>query len=253
MSEAAEPSAPPADLEAAKLAALAEFAAGAGHEINNPVAVISGRAQLLLAGETDPERRRELVTIHRQALRIREMISDLMHFARPARPRFDLVDLREVLAGLLERQAARARAARVELAWQPPPDPLLVQADRNQLAIALAAVVENALDALEAHPPADTPGRVTLTSTAAIDPATGARSARIDVADNGPGFGPDIRRHLFDPYFSGRSAGRGIGLGLSKSWRIVELHGGRIEVASEEGKGVTLSLILPASEAAGPA
>ena len=67
----------------AKLEALAEFAAGAGHEINNPVATIVGRAELLLKGETNPERRQALLTIGAQALRIRDMIGDLMVFARP--------------------------------------------------------------------------------------------------------------------------------------------------------------------------
>src|SRR6478752_5710914 len=74
-------------LEAEKLESLAEFAAGAGHEINNPLAVISGRAQLILRQEKNPERRRELAVINSQALRIHEMIADLMLFARPPRPR----------------------------------------------------------------------------------------------------------------------------------------------------------------------
>ena len=67
--------------EAAKLAALAEFAAGAGHEINNPLTVIAGRAQLLLRGESDPERRRDLAVIVAQAMRVTEMIADLRLFA----------------------------------------------------------------------------------------------------------------------------------------------------------------------------
>ncbi|HJT31912.1 MAG TPA: histidine kinase dimerization/phospho-acceptor domain-containing protein, partial [Pirellulales bacterium] len=73
-------------LETEKLEAMAEFAAGAGHEINNPLAVIAGRAQLLIADEANPERRRELAVMNSQAMRIFEMISDLMLFARPPRP-----------------------------------------------------------------------------------------------------------------------------------------------------------------------
>jgi signal transduction histidine kinase len=73
-------------VEDAKLAALAEMAAGAGHEINNPLAVISGRAQLLLAEENDPRRRKYLDTIMNQAQRIHRMIVDLMFFARPPAP-----------------------------------------------------------------------------------------------------------------------------------------------------------------------
>jgi len=248
-------------LEAEKLAALAEFAAGAGHEINNPLAVISGRAQLLLAGERDTERRRELATIHRQALRIREMISDLMHFARPAQPRLAPLDLREVVSSVIERLQLRARAAGVELAWQPPESALTVQGDRNQLAVALSAVVENAIDAIELkassiaadgsttlanhnqHPsPQHGNVRVAVSKASATDDRAWAR---LEVVDDGPGFGPEIRRHLFDPYFSGRSAGRGAGMGLCKCWRIVTLHGGAIEVASQAGQGASFALLLP--------
>lgn len=251
-------------VEAEKLAALAEFAAGAGHEINNPLAVISGRAQLLLAGEKDPERRRELATIHRQALRIREMISDLMHFARPAQPRLASLDLREVVTNVIERLQTRARGSQVELTWHTPPEALSVRGDRNQLAVAVSAVVENAIDAIEL-----TQSKLaTVGAAVRAEAVTAARSprgavrviasvskrpnevawARVEIADDGPGFGPEIRQHLFDPYFSGRSAGRGTGMGLSKCWRIVTLHGGSIEVASEAGQGASFTLILPLSE-----
>jgi len=251
-------------LEAEKLAALAEFAAGAGHEINNPLAVISGRAQLLLAGEKDPERRRELATIHRQALRIREMISDLMHFARPAQPRLARLDLREVVSNVIERLQLRAHAAGVELSWQPPESALYVRGDRNQLSVALSAVVENAIDAIElktqataangsrtlANPSRNPlPAYGTVRVGASKATATDGRDwARMEVADDGPGFGPEIRRHLFDPYFSGRSAGRGAGMGLCKCWRILTLHGGAIEADSETGQGARFALLLPFDE-----
>ena len=65
------------------------------------------------------------------------------------------------------------------------------------------------------------------------------------VSDNGPGLSEQAKKHMFDPYYSGREAGRGLGLGLSKCWRIVELHGGTVEVASEIGKGATITLHLP--------
>jgi signal transduction histidine kinase len=73
----------------------------------------------------------------------------------------------------------------------------------------------------------------------------------IRVADNGPGILPEHRRHLFDPFYSSRQAGRGLGFGLSKCWRIVTNHGGRIEVQSEPGQGATFTIRLPWREAAG--
>jgi signal transduction histidine kinase len=70
----------------------------------------------------------------------------------------------------------------------------------------------------------------------------------VAVADTGPGIPNEVRRHLFDPYFSGREAGRGIGLGLSKTWRIVTEHGGRIDVDSQVEHGATFRIRLPASD-----
>jgi len=69
----------------------------------------------------------------------------------------------------------------------------------------------------------------------------------LTVTDTGPGIPAEIRPHIFDPFFSGREAGRGLGLGLSKAWRIVELHGGTIQVESEPGSRTTFAVILPAT------
>lgn len=233
-------------LETEKLAALAEFAAGAGHEINNPLAVISGRAQLLLADEADPERRRELAVIHRQALRVREMIADLMHFARPPQPRLAPIIVSELLSEVVARAKPRAATANVRLTLEPAEPPLTLSGDRQQLSVALAAVVDNALDA--ATLPAERRlSEITFSATGSED--ADAAWIALCVADDGPGFDADVRRHLFDPYFSGRAAGRGLGLGLSKCWRIVTLHGGRMQVDSEPGEGAAVTLMLPAAVA----
>jgi signal transduction histidine kinase len=227
-------------VEAEKLAALAEFAAGAGHEMNNPLAVISGRAQLLARHEGDPERRRELALVHAQALRVHEMIADLMLFARPPQPQCEVVDV----ASLLRQVAAElgphltGTGVRLTVDIGAPAGTLFeVQADRTQLAVAVRALLDNAVEAM---------GDAGELHIAASPGANGELPVvHIEITDTGPGFGDDVRRHLFDPYFSGRSAGRGLGLGLSKCWRIVSLHGGRLEVASTPGKGSRFTIVLP--------
>ncbi len=86
---------------------------------------------------------------------------------------------------------------------------------------------------------------------AGIQPEGGLSAAvAISVRDNGPGIAAEIRPRLFDPYFSGREAGRGLGFGLSKCWRIVTAQGGRIDVASDVGAGATFTVTLPAAGAA---
>jgi len=74
-----------------------------------------------------------------------------------------------------------------------------------------------------------------------------ARAAEIVVFDNGPGIAPHQLEHIFDPFYSGREAGRGLGFGLSKSWRIIKNHGGKIEVESEPGRGSSFKILLPAA------
>jgi signal transduction histidine kinase len=224
-------------LEEEKLAALAEFAAGAGHEINNPLAVICGRAELLLRQETHPERRRDLATIHAQARRVYEMIADLMLFARPPRPELAPVEL----GGLLEELAGELRPhcqeRGIDLETALCPRPLDLRADRTQLLVALRAVCDNTLEALEEG------GRLEISSQ--LEEGRTGRLARVTIRDNGPGFDEQVRRHLFDPFFSGRAAGRGLGMGLAKCWRIVQMHEGSIEVESQLGQGATFAIVLP--------
>jgi signal transduction histidine kinase len=133
-------------LEAAKLASLAEFAAGAGHEINNPLATISGRVQMLLREETDPERRQALMTIGGQALRIRDMIGDLMLIGRPPEPRLEQVDLRDAVSAAVDplRELAARNDCNIRLDAV---DPVEVQADPVQLKVVVASLVRNAIEA----------------------------------------------------------------------------------------------------------
>jgi signal transduction histidine kinase len=236
-------------LQAQKLAALAEFAAGAGHEINNPLAVISGQAQYLLKqfsiGDEEPSASKietSLRTIIAQAQRIHQMLNEVMQFARPPKPQRQLVDvpqlLRDVAAGLDE--AARERG--VELVCPPPEVPVTLFADVRQLRTALSCLLRNAIEAA---------------------PAGGWAGVRLErpapdlvefvVEDSGSGPAPALRAHLFDPFYSGRPAGRGRGLGLPTAWRLAREQGGDVRF-DEHAPGPTrfiLSLPLDAGPAAG--
>lgn len=216
-----------------KLAAMAELAYGASHEINNPLANISSRAQTLLREETHPERRRQLATIEAQAYRAFEMIADMMLFAKPPQPtrsRFPVGELLATVEREFAQQAAeqgtRLRVADGEMAVELP-------ADRVQLETALRAVVQNALEAVGQG------GTVTLSYY------RDQQFHWLTVSDTGPGLSPKAQAHLFDPFFSGREAGRGLGLGLSKVWAIVRQHGGQVVVDSPSGEGVTIGLGIP--------
>jgi len=224
-----------ARLEREKLDSMKELAYGASHEVNNPLANIAARAQTLLRDEAHPERRRALESIHQQAMRAHEMISDLMLFARPPALDVQSVDLRELLTTISEKISAECERRNVQLLLQGVDSPLTIVGDLQQLTVAIMAVCTNALEAIGDD------GVIEVALTA--QPAT--HSVAITVNDTGPGISAEVGRHLFDPFYSGREAGRGLGFGLSKCWRIVTDHGGTIAVSSEAGEGTTISLLLP--------
>ncbi len=280
-----------AAVEAAKLQALYNLAYGLSHEINNPLANITLRAQALIEGERNPVRRKSLAAIVQQAYRAHEMIADLMFFARPPALQREEVDLTKLAKTIVAEMREQAREQGTKLTLTKTQQPLLATADPTQLAVALKALVQNALEAVRTagavevgvqqgsgfrvqvseeaavlgtrylvpstpYPAPSTPSAAhdATRSSSAVPPphfpdtphsALRAPHFRLSVTDTGPGIPPEIRPHIFDPYFSGREAGRGLGLGLSKAWRIAELHGGTIEVESPDIGGARLTIALP--------
>ncbi len=220
-------------VEAEKLQSMAEFAAGAGHEINNPLTVIAGRAQLFLHEETDPERRRALALVNSQAMRVYEMIADMMLFARPPQPSFAMVNVAKIVDEVSADIQAAAAQQETEFSRIGHAQPLEIEADATQLSVAIRALCQNSLEAL-GHG-----------GCMEIEVQPCHEEIVIRVKDNGPGITPEQRRHIFDPFYSARQAGRGLGLGLSKCWRIVTNHGGRIDVNSQPGQGAEFVITLP--------
>lgn len=212
--------------------ALAEFAAGAGHEINNPLAIIAGRAQQLLVAEADPAKRQSLATILAQAHRIRDMIGDLMTFARPPEPQPRACDLAELVESVLAewRPPFEANGISFEISVS---QPAIAYCDRDQIGVALAELFRNAL---EASPP-------NHFINVMIHPSKD--SILCEIVDQGGGFSPEQREHAFDPFFSGRQAGRGLGFGLPKAWKIITLAGGTIEIDTA-GRETRVRVQLPA-------
>lgn len=242
-------------LHVRKLASLAELAGGAGHEINNPLAVISGQAQYLLKQmqhadeqlEEDPSPalyvdalrtkfQKALQTILGQTQRIHLVLKDLIQFARPAKPNLEAVSLR----GLLHEAAASLRSLaeikKIQLDVAEPEAALGVRADAGQARTALGQLVRNALEAAAPE------GWVGIGFEQRAD------RVLIVVQDNGPGPAPAIREHLFDPFFSGRSAGRGRGLGLCTAWRLAREQGGDVRFEDAEGGLTRFVLELPKAE-----
>jgi len=229
-----------------KLLSLKQLAYGASHEINNPLANISTRAQTLLRNEDDPERRQMLATINRQAFRAHDMISDLMLFARPPSIEPQPIAVAAVIDSAVAEVAAEAQEQATEIVVKTAADCPNVLADENQLVIALKALLANSLEAIGNGGRIEiVAGPVVLDELDPSPPAPHGQRVELRIRDTGPGVTADQARHLFDPFYSGREAGRGLGFGLTKCWRIVKEHGGDVVLASQPGRGAEFAISLP--------
>ncbi len=220
-------------LRRAKMEALGEFAAGAGHELNNPLAVIVGRAQLLLARADDPEVARSLRIILGQAQRAHRILRDLMFVARPPAPRSRPCKPPELLGSVLSEFERECQARGVRLLAELDDSAAGAWGDPDGLRHLAEILLRNAL---QATPPG---GRILVRSSHKDDELLWSFS------DNGKGIRADEAEHLFDPFFCGRQAGRGLGLGLPRAAKIVELAGGKLRWTSGPGHETTFQVQLP--------
>jgi putative nucleotidyltransferase with HDIG domain len=222
------------------MSAVGEMAAGAAHEMNNPLAVISGRAQILAAALEDPKLRQAAQLIHEQSHRLSQIITDLMDFARPAQARCGMVEVADLIERAVYDAQARdqgyARKMETTVAEVPP-----VMVDGEQVKAALAEVLHNAFQATD-----ETNGLISI--HAAFD-VFSSRVA-LTIADNGPGMDAGVLKRAFDPFFSGQRAGRRRGMGLAKALRWIECSGGSIGLESREGQGTRALILLPAAQRA---
>ena len=161
------------------------------------------------------------------------MIADMMLFAKPPDLVRENVNLSDLIAQVLEELSGRADEQGTALLVTGTSDDCWLSADATHLSVALRALCRNSLEAIGAG------GQVTVSLVAAED------SVELSVTDTGPGIPMEVRKHLFDPFYSGREAGRGLGFGLSKCWRIVELHGGSIEVGENTNEHTRFTIRLP--------
>ena len=237
-----------------RLASLGTLVAGIAHEINNPLGIIAGYAEALLDRAGDAGLRacgefedfpEYLRTIHHEIFRCKSILQSLLEFARPSGGTFREIDvnelIKEVLLLLQHRTARLQHRIDLRLTRELPK----ISADAGSLRQVLMNLLLNAIyftpegGSITITTEADAPARPGL--------AAGASRVRLTVRDTGAGIAPEVAGKIFDPFFTTKPVGEGTGLGLTISHRIVEEHGGSIDVESAPGKGTAFVITLPSA------
>lgn len=219
-----------------KLAAAGTLAAGVAHEVNNPLASISSLIQILQARPgVDQETEEMLRLISTQITRITQVTRDMMEFARARPSQRSRQDLREVIEAALRLARFDKQFQRLTVTTNFAPQAPLVRVDADQIQQVVLNLLLNARDAM---PDGGTLGVVTK-----CEP--GADELIMEIADDGTGIPVEDVGKIFDPFFTTKAAGQGTGLGLAVCYGIVSAHGGRIEAASNNGRGTVIRITLP--------
>jgi two-component system, NtrC family, sensor kinase len=223
-----------------RLATVGQLAAGLAHELNEPLAAILGFAQLSQKADGLPEEpRQDLGKIATAALHAREIVRNLMLFARQSTPKTESLDLNEAVRDGLELLGSRCARSGVEVECFLEEELPRIVADRSQLQQVLVNLVVNALQAMPEG------GRLELRTRSA------GGSVGLLVKDDGVGMGEEVRGKIFLPFFTTKDVDQGTGLGLAVVHGIVASHGGAIMVESEPGRGSTFEVELPLGGTAG--
>ncbi|MFO7309375.1 MAG: ATP-binding protein [Pseudomonadota bacterium] len=227
-------------VQAAKLAALGQMAAGISHELNQPLAAIRSHAHnsaILMERGRSEEARASLERIQGLTARMAELIGHLKRFARRPASTLEPVDLKAVVEGALSLFAQRIDEEQVEVRLAFPEGSVVVEAEEIRLEQVIVNLVSNALDALR--------GR----EERRIEISVQAKDGRVllRVSDTGAGIDAAAREAIFDPFFTTKPVGLGLGLGLSMSYNIVKDFGGALSLAETGPDGTTFVVDLAAA------
>ena len=231
-----------------RLSAIGELVAGVAHEINNPLQTIVGSVELMMEERTAPSIQRDLELVRREAARAGQIVRNLLSFVRRSAPDRTAADLNDIIRATVQLREFHLQQNNIAVSMELHQGPLQALANREEIQQIVLNLVLNAEQAIELS---GNGSRITLRSYAA------GRHQIIEVADDGPGVGPDLQGRIFEPFFTTKEVGQGTGLGLSISHGIAAAHGGSLELCHRTvGACFRLALpayIEPAPHAAAPA
>ena len=230
--------------QASKLATMGELAASVAHELNNPLATVALRAEtLLMQMPEDPDKRKPLEIIAQEVDRMATLVNNLLQFSRRSHRQISTMDPSEEVATSVEFVHYHLRSHNIEVVREFAANLPTIQADRQQLRQLFLNLLTNASDAM--------PQGGKLTLRAVSSNLGDAKAVAIEVADTGEGITAENLEKIWEPFFTTKPEGKGTGLGLAICRRIVEEHGGTIDIQSEgAGRGTTVRIVLPATNKA---
>jgi signal transduction histidine kinase len=225
-------------LQARKMAALGTFTAGIAHELNNPINNISLTAEAFLSeysGKLDIEADEMLQDIITQVERANDIVRNLLDFSRTQESSFSELNIAEVIRSTIKLIKNQIKLSGIKLDIRISPDLPAIKGNMRSLQQVFLNLLINAHHAM--------PDGGSIYIKAYSDPAD---FVRIDISDTGPGIPPESMEHIFEPFYTTKGIGKGLGLGLSVTYSLIKTHGGYIVVDSELDRGTTFSVFIPA-------
>ena len=219
-----------------RLASIGQLSAGVAHEINNPIGTIVLFSHTLLKQFPEGDQRREdLEVIVNEAMRCKDIIHDLLNFARQSRVSKESTDFVEFINDILSIMKPDAERAGVKLEAQFDEPLPLMMIDKTQIQQVFVNLIKNSIDATSSE------GKIKIFTKVCLD----GKSIEVNVIDNGCGIKYENLSKLFTPFFTTKDMGKGTGLGLAIAYGVIKMHAGNITVDSELGKGTTFTIHLP--------
>ena len=223
-------------LQSEKMASVGRLAAGVAHEIGNPAGILTGYIHMLKEGGISPQQQADILArMEREAERISTTIRELLDFAQPASEQAAPVQLNDSISECCRLFSYQRDMRACTIAFEPADALPEMYGNARMLQQLIINLMLNARDAM--------PQGGTLRISTRLLPC--GSTIELTISDTGCGIAPEHLPLIFDPFFTTKEPGKGTGLGLSNAHRIVELHGGSIQVESEHGRGTRFTITFP--------
>jgi signal transduction histidine kinase len=223
-----------------KLASVGRLAAGIAHEIGNPIGIILGYLDLIRKGNvTEGEKTDFLNRVESEISRVKTIITQLLDYSRPSKSRQGIIYIHEIIKLTIDMLKPQPMMDNIDIVMDLKAETDSVFVDSNQIQQVFINIIMNAADVLAEN---EIEGRGKILH---ISSCSSGHEIEIRFRDNGTGIEKDELGHIFDPFYTTKEPGRGTGLGLSVSYRIIEEQGGTIRAESVKGEGMTIIIKLP--------